>query len=133
MTGQLRHRLLIYTVVEHSGYEIVTESVEMKLSGKSVLIIEPTEVSGKSIGVHQFTALICEHIITHLKTSFLRLIHFAVAVAAKNGGHLLADINRPSLAVLGRPLYHASPRDRAARAADRQDALIAVHDEVVPL
>ena len=73
----------------------MAESVEMKLPREPILVIEPTEMPRESVRVHQFTALIREHIIAHLKAALLRLIHFAVAVAAKDSGHLLADVNRP--------------------------------------
>ena len=110
MTGQLRYRLLVYSVVEHSGDEIVAEGVKVKFPWESVLVIEPAEVPGKSIGVHQFTVLVCEHIVAHLEAAFPRLVHFVVAVAAKDSGHLLADVDRQGLTILGRSLNHTYPR-----------------------
>ena len=132
VTGQFCHRLLVYTVVKHSGHKIVTEGVKVELPGKSVLIIEPMKVPGKSIGVHQLTVLVREHIIAHLEAAFPRLVHFVVAVAAEDSCHLLADIDRPRLTVFSRPLHYTLPCHRASGAADCQNALVAVHDEVSP-
>ena len=119
MTSQFRYRLLVHAVVEHSGYEVVAEGVKVEPPGKSVLIMEPTEMPGKSIGVHQFTVLVRKHIVAHLEAAFPRLVHFVVAVTAKNGGHFLADVDRPGLTILGRSLHHTLARKRAAGAADR--------------
>ena len=104
MTSQLCHCLLVHSVVEHGKYEIVPEGVKVKFPWESVLIVETAKVPGKSIGVYRFTVLVREHIIAHLKTAFLRLVHFVVAVTAKDTGHLLADIDCPGLTI--RELRH---------------------------
>ena len=82
----------------------MAESVKVELPWESVLVIEPTEVPGERIGVHQLTALVREHIVAHLEAAFLRLVHFVVAVTAKDTGHLLADIDCPCLTI--RELRH---------------------------
>lgn len=44
----------------------MAESVKVELPWESVLVIEPTEVPGERIGVHQLTALVREHIVAHV-------------------------------------------------------------------
>ena len=132
VTGQLCHRLLVYAVVKHSGHKIVTEGVQMELSRKSVLIIETAEMPRERIRVHQLPSLICEHIIAHLKAANLCLAHFLVAVAAEDTGHVFAEIDYSGLPIFRSSLDHTLTWNRAAGAADGQDALVAIHNDVLP-
>lgn len=61
---------------------------------------------------------------------FLSLV---IAVGTDKAHHVPTHINRPGAAILGCPFRDAFTWNCAAGAADRQDALVTVHDEVRPL
>ena len=55
MTGQFSYRLLVHAVVQHGGDKVMTQGVEVVLSGESIFVIESPQVLRESVWVYRFS------------------------------------------------------------------------------
>ena len=105
----------------------------MVLPGEPVFIVKPPQVFGEGVRVYQLTMFVREEVVTEWEATVQSLLLLVIAIGTENVHHILAHINCPGAAVLGRTFHNAFAWNHAAGAADRQNALVAVYDEVRPL
>ena len=119
MPRQLRHRLLIYPVVQESGDEVVPEGVKVVFLRKPEILIDHPEMFGEGIRVEEMSFIDHEEVVLNFFSPFIRLRHFYTAIGLQVSGDFRANGNYTGVSVFGRSLHDTFSRDYTAGSADR--------------
>ena len=133
MACQLRNGLLVHSLVEHGGDEIVAQGMQMKRRGETQFLEELPQALGKSIGMHRLPLGVGEQVGADLPVVLPGHALLKAVQAPQRADHVVGDGHGPAAAILGRPLHHTFSRHHAAGAGYHQIPGVVIHKgEVAP-
>ena len=116
MACQLRNGLLVHSLVEHGGDEVMAQGMQMKRRGEAQFTENLSQALGKGIGMNWLPLGVGEQVGADLPMVLPGHALLEVVEAPQCADYVVGDGHGTAAAIFGGPLHHAFPRHHATGA-----------------